>query len=1516
MATMDSPTRVTPVFDKATNIVLGNIYNYLKSQAGKEFDDSEITERLDELNDIVASDTKARGSNDRAVQAALKGLSDNQKADKNARVSNDRATQAALKGLSDNQKKEVATRGSNDRATQKALKGIIGNQTKDSRAAGRDRATQKALFGKLDKDTNKTRMSLDKLGDSVKDTFDKLKNFLSPYVNKSLSHYTNMAKWMRAQNLSSDQKQRIGVAADKAFLDTKSMFGLHVAKEDISKYFEELVAGGKDVELMGDRQRAAYAALRQRGIDDEKAYNLAMSGNHTALSKMIRAAGDPKRRALIAQTVNGLEDYELAVGDFSKNLNMITDGSATAAKSFSATAIGTGKSQKIMAQSFYAATNQFEKLEGDAAATMGRISTDMSENINNTRKFAENMTDIQRRALGTEGDYLNTIANASANIKTMGDNGSRTTMGVRGDSENRAADGLNTKDGTLQDAFDKAFTKLNLATGGTLSKVGNVLDEIFGDSADIGKLVGSGFKIVTLLLSKVVFNTTGGIMGMAFRIGGAFLAVKLIKSLIENKDKLQEFLDPIKEVAKEILPPDVINMLKGIFNTVTDIFKTFSPLVKTLAEFAGSAFKKIKEIAQPLIDALSPITAKVDGLFGFGGKQDGNATSFATQASSIGANAPVSASSMITGIGGVLKNAMPLILDGLSKSADFILKHMESDIIPFINDTLVPRLQEIIPKIAQILNELLKALSPVIGTLLKEFAPVIGGYLIAKMASVFGFGAIKKLLWNLPKLIFNKLSSVVGKLGSKIVTKLPALAAKLPSVLGKALMKFLPTILTKVLPLALKAVPVVGWIITGIQAVMWVIKTFFPDTYNKIMGFFNTMWQGIKSFFTETIPTFFTETLPTFFTETMPAKLSEFGDWIWGHISGFFSSIWEGLKEFGRSALSFITEDIPKFFTETLPNTISEFKDKIFNWFSEKFSSLINLITNLPGKIGDFITALPDKILDGLRNILPGVDNVVNGIGEAVNGAWGWITGAKNGVITSGPEYKLIGEAGKEVVLPLTRPKRMASLMSQLSEDEISAILMAIEQAEADKGNSFNAGKVYNYIKEIKHLGMSMDDDDVIDGICHSVIGGPGKGKRHEIKPIDKSKYPKDGIDYDTWEQASKILEFAKTDEERSHIFYDIMIPGVKLRKRSAQESLKNASNTEGKDRIAGTPAEKALEAGASQLGKPYILQSLGNIGYVCNELTNYALKHSGADLGGFYVNQVASTFSRIMRGKDGYGHLKIRDDLTPDTAPPGMLFFQDSKSKDGTFSPGHVGLVYYGHKRLHSSGGASNFAKDKFLATWQSNKGVVIDDFPSSEKSKFKFGELPSLFVKSDGTVADVSANGESSGSFGLSAGQLDVLDDTFGFRSNDVGSYVMRWARRKLNPITEDQKKRDRSEQDLIDFVKKKASEKAGDSYDMSFDNNGDVSVHESIKNSKVYEEQSRLLKEGMSEVEKRVSNDRHQAATEQIGRYIDEKVKNGGDIKSALDEIIRYLRDVAFASKVAKHAPAAKPMRNIYQ
>ena len=441
-------------------------------------------------------------------------------------------------------------------------------------------------------------------------------------------------------------------------------------------------------------------------------------------------------------------------------------------------------------------------------------------------------------------------------------------------------------------------------------------------------------------------------------------------------------------------------------------------------------------------------------------------------------------------------------------------------------------------------------------------------------------------------------------------------------------------------------------------------------------------------------------------------------------LSETFDKVKSVIKSIPDKFNNFIKNTQTKFlnFIDNIKSKFNEIIDPIAGIFaniSQSISSDIEHIKTLAGSIFKPITDVVSEILT--FNWLPEwAKKVVNAVtsGEYNEGPVKMATGG----IVNEQTNAIIGEAGKEAVLPLTKPGALSKVLLSLdNSDKLQLLKILLKQS------SFSV------------LGLISALTSLFKGKLFSNIQGNTSAEQNNSLQIPDIAKSVPGNDQATIE---KILSYAGADR---NLVYDLIVNGrtkkygfgLKKREEWFKEALANAANQDGRDLIRGTYAERALEYGVSEIGKPYILRSLGKIGYVCNELVNAAVKASGFDMNKFMVHGVKATFANIKKGKysdkNKYPDFRLRPDLTPQTALPGMVFFQDSrKNKEGGFQPGHIGLVYYGHQKLHSSGGSSDYSKTGFLRNWQTPcRGVTVTPF---DNNSYVIGEFPGLFEQVSG--------------------------------------------------------------------------------------------------------------------------------------------------------------------------------------
>ena len=261
---------------------------------------------------------------------------------------------------------------------------------------------------------------------------------------------------------------------------------------------------------------------------------------------------------------------------------------------------------------------------------------------------------------------------------------------------------------------------------------------------------------------------------------------------------------------------------------------------------------------------------------------------------------------------------------------------------------------------------------------------------------------------------------------------------------------------------ALLANPIT-WVVVGIAALV----AAFVILWNECEGFRNfwkALWEGIKTAFKATWDWLKTacSTMGTWFASAGQAIKNT-----WNAIPGFFSSIWTSIKNAfsavkswfssiftsGYNAVKSAFSAAGSFFSGIWSNIKSAFS-AVKSWFSSTFSGAWSAVKSAFSSVSSFFTGIWDSIKKVFSNVGATIGNAItNTVKTAINGvlstAIGIINGfisaintaisvinlipgvsitklskldvpkmATGGIVTSAT-HAIIGEAGKEAVLPL-----------------------------------------------------------------------------------------------------------------------------------------------------------------------------------------------------------------------------------------------------------------------------------------------------------------------------------------------------------------------------------------------------------------------------------------------------------------------------------------------------------------
>ncbi|VRW69356.1 TMP repeat family [Streptococcus pneumoniae] len=230
----------------------------------------------------------------------------------------------------------------------------------------------------------------------------------------------------------------------------------------------------------------------------------------------------------------------------------------------------------------------------------------------------------------------------------------------------------------------------------------------------------------------------------------------------------------------------------------------------------------------------------------------------------------------------------------------------------------------------------------------------------------------------------------------------------------------------------------ITWIIAAIAALI-AIGVLLYQNWDTVVEFAKTAWQG----------------------------LCDFISGICQAIGEFFSGLWTKLQE--------IFEPIGQWFGERWAD-VTNALSSVSNWFGEMFTNAYNAVKDAFSSIGDFFKGVWDTVKSIFVNagqmvgeavggafksavnaVLGTIENVVNGFIGMINGVLGvvrnlpglgWVGSvstvslprlARGGIVDS-PTIAMIGEAGKEAVVPLENTGFIQTLGRVVSSAVVNAM--------------------------------------------------------------------------------------------------------------------------------------------------------------------------------------------------------------------------------------------------------------------------------------------------------------------------------------------------------------------------------------------------------------------------------------------------------------------------------------------
>ena len=309
--------------------------------------------------------------------------------------------------------------------------------------------------------------------------------------------------------------------------------------------------------------------------------------------------------------------------------------------------------------------------------------------------------------------------------------------------------------------------------------------------------------------------------------------------------------------------------------------------------------------------------------------------------------------------------------------------------------------------------------------------------------------------------------TLVGLFTGKVTLAQLATAglSKAQAVLN-AVMSANPVALVVIAIAALIAIFVVLW-----NKCDW-FRNFWIDLWEKVKSGFETAWNSIVTFFTETIPKAF---------QNLKDKLSEIGN----NIAIFFQDLWNGI-------VSFFTETIPQWIQNVIDwfahlpymigyhiglilGNVIQFGLNVWNWITVDLphiiQSIIDWFAQLPGRIWEWLCNAVNNIIqwgiDTYNTATNWISRTINSIVEwfkqLPGRIWAWLTDVISKVVSWGTN---MANKGKEAAINLFNnivntitglPDRMLNIGKNIVEGLWNGIVNAKNWIK-DKIKSFATG--------------------------------------------------------------------------------------------------------------------------------------------------------------------------------------------------------------------------------------------------------------------------------------------------------------------------------------------------------------------------------------------------------------------------------------------------------------------------
>ena len=609
-------------------------------------------------------------------------------------------------------------------------------------------------------------------------------------------------------------------------------------------------------------------------------------------------------------------------------------------------------------------------------------------------------------------------------------------------------DGLGNKLKGLSDLFSKGFTAAFRAEGLERIKIGlgqikTTLEEIATDPRVVNAFNGMNKKIAYAL---------GQITGSLATVGvgiGVFLAESIANGLGRQKERIiralvarfentgnmfasagniaQAFADGFYDVITSTgairIGSSIVSSILAISSIITEIsYKFGGDLMKGIERIVTDNMPGIAEIFSNTLSDIAPIFESAEQAI------NDMSDSISRVYDNYIRPSIESSTKAISGF-------VSVFVKGWNNHIQPVIKKIGQGFSDTIGKHISPLIQKIFDMVAsfQEMSQVINAyLAPVISFIVEQLTKVLAPTL--------------KYIGEVFRVLFNTAADILGGIADFLKGVFDIITGILTGDMSKifvdftetgdAIMSVLSAILSGLLDLTVAALKVIWDTIVAIFQGIWDgIVAIFSPVAEWFTGVFQAAWDGIVAIFTD-LGTWFGDR----WTEVTTA-LSNVGTWF----TDIFQNGWDGLTKifsdlgtwFGDrwSDVTNALSNVSTWFGDTFTRAYNAVKDAFSNigsFFSGVWETVKNIFVDAGQKVG---SAVGGAFKSAVNGVLGTIENVVNGFIGMINGVIGMINKipgvslgsigyvslprlARGGIVDS-PTVAMIGEAGKEVVMPL-----------------------------------------------------------------------------------------------------------------------------------------------------------------------------------------------------------------------------------------------------------------------------------------------------------------------------------------------------------------------------------------------------------------------------------------------------------------------------------------------------------------